>query len=257
MTAVLHSEWTKLRTLSGNAWLLLGVVAATVGISAAAAGLTHVSGFTHGGDATKLCLSGVYLGQLIVAALAVVAISEEWATGMIRATLAALPRRISVVMAKAAILGGLTAAAGVVAVAGCLAIGRLMLPANGLAPTHGYALISLSSGTTIRAAGGSVLYMALIALLSLGVATLIRDTAVSIGVVVALLYLPPLLAQIVGGALGRHIKELAPMSAGLAIQATTHLRRLPIQPWAGLGVLAAWAGVSLLLAGVTIRMRDV
>ncbi len=256
MTAVLHSEWTKLRTLASNGWLLLGIVAGTVGISLAAGGLTDVSGVTQGGDATKLCLSGVYLGQLIGAIVAIVAISEEFATGMIRVTLAALPRRAPVLMAKAVILGGLIAAMGVVAVAGCLAIGRFMLPANGLDPAHGYALISLGSESTIRAAGGSVLYMALIAVLSLGVATLIRDTAVSIGVVVALLYVPPLLAQIVGGTLGRHIKELAPMSAGLSIQATTHLRTLPIQPWAGLGVVAAWAGVLLVLAVLALRVRD-
>lgn len=256
MRAALRSEWTKLRTLSGNAWLLLGVVAATVGVSLAAGGLTHRSGVTHGGDATKLCLSGVYLGQLIIATLAVVGISEEYATGMIHVTLAALPRRARVLLAKAAILGGLTAAAGAVAVAGCLAIGRLMLPANDLDPAHGYALVSLGSGATVRAAGGSVLYITLIALLSLGIATLIRDTAVSIGLIVALLYLPPLLAHIVGGPIGRHIKEFAPMTAGLAIQATTHLRSLPIRPWTGLGVLTGWAGASLLLALLALRARD-
>jgi ABC-2 type transport system permease protein len=256
MTAVLHSEWTKFRTLASNSWLLLGIVAATAGISVAAAGLTHVSGVTKGGDGTKLCLSGVYLGQLIGAGLAIVAISEEYATGMMRMTLAALPRRAPLLLAKAVILGGVTAAMGVIAVAGCLAIGRLMLPADGLDPAHGYALISLASGPTLRAAGGTVLYMSLIALLSLGVGTLIRDTAVSIGAVVALLYAPPLLARIVGGTLGRHIKELAPMSAGLSIQATTRLHTLPIQPWAGLGVLAGWAAVSLVLAMLALRARD-
>jgi ABC-2 type transport system permease protein len=88
------------------------------------------------------------------------------------------------------------------------------------------------------------------------VATLIRDTAASIGALVALLYLPPLLARIVGGGLGRHITQIAPMSAGRAIQATTQLRALPIQPWAGLGVLAGWAAGSLLLAATILRVRD-
>jgi ABC-2 type transport system permease protein len=81
-------------------------------------------------------------------------------------------------------------------------------------------------------------------------------SAVSIGALVALLYLPPLLAHIVGGALGRHITQIAPMSAGLAIQTTTQLRALPIQPWAGLGVLAGWAAGSLLLAATILRVRD-
>jgi ABC-2 type transport system permease protein len=60
----------------------------------------------------------------------------------------------------------------------------------------------------------------------------------------------------VGGALGRHITQTSPMTAGLAVQATTQLRAGPIQPWAGLGVLAAWAAGSLLLAATILRIRD-
>ena len=256
MSATLKAEWSKSRTLRGNGWLLLAVVAGTVSISAAGGALTHVSGVTPGGDSTKLSLSGVYLGQLAVAALAIMAISEEYATGMIRVTFAATPRRVAVLMAKAANLAAVSVVAGVAAVAGCLAVGRLTLPADGLDPAHGYALISVGSPATVRAAGGTVIYLTLIALLSLGVGTLIRDTAVSIGALVALLYIPPLLAHIVGGTLGEHIKEIAPTSAGLAIQSTTNLHSLPIQPWAGIGVLTAWAVASLLLAAMTLRVRD-
>jgi ABC-2 type transport system permease protein len=108
----------------------------------------------------------------------------------------------------------------------------------------------------LRAAIGSVLYLVLIAILALGVATAIRDTALSIGAVLALLYLPPLLAQVVSGPLRRHIEQIAPMTAGLAIQGTTHLRNSPIAPRAGLGVLAAWATASLLIAGTLLRCRD-
>lgn len=256
MSAALRAEWAKFRTLAGNIWLLLAIVAGTAGITAAAGVFTHVSGISRGGDSTKLSLSGVYLGQLIVMVLAVTAISEEYATGIIRVTLAATPQRITVLTAKAANLFGVTALAGVIGVACCLAIGRSVLPADGLDPAHGYALLSIGSAATARAAGGTVIYLTLIALLSLGVATLIRDTAVSIGALVALLYLPPLLAHVVGGSLGRHITQIAPMSVGLVIQATTHLRTLPIQPWAGLGVLAAWAVASLLLAAAILRVRD-
>ena len=111
--------------------------------------------------------------------------------------------------------------------------------------------MSISHGPTLRAAVGSVLYLVLIALLSLGVATAIRDTAVSIGVVLGLLYLPPILAQAVTDPLRRHLQQIAPMTAGLAIQATTNLHSLPITPWAGLGVLAAWATAALLAGGLS------
>ena len=131
-----------------------------------------------------------------------------------------------------------------------------MLPGAGLDPAHGYPLVSVAHAATLRAAAGSVLYLVLIALLALGIATAIRDTAVSIGAVLALLYLPPLLAQAVCDPLRRHIQQIAPMTAGLAIQATTNLRTLPIAPWAGLGVLAAWAAAALLIAGTLLRRRD-
>jgi hypothetical protein len=76
-------------------------------------------------------------------------------------------------------VAGLALVAGLLAVTGCLVVGRLMLPTGGLNTAHGYALVSISDSPTLRAALGSVLYLVLIALLSLGVATAIRDTTVS------------------------------------------------------------------------------
>jgi ABC-2 type transport system permease protein len=109
----------------------------------------------------------------------------------------------------------------------------------------------------LRAAAGSVLYLALIALLSLGAATAVRDSASAIGVVLGLLYLFPIFAQVVTDLeWRRHLLQIAPMSAGLAIQATTGLHSLPIGPWAGLGVLAAWALAALVLGGLLLRLRD-
>jgi ABC-2 type transport system permease protein len=131
-----------------------------------------------------------------------------------------------------------------------------MLPGAGFDAAHGYALVSITHGATLRAAAGSVLYLVLIALMALGIATAIRDTAVSIGAMLALLYLPPLLAQLLSEPLRRHIQQIAPMTAGLAIQATTNLRSQPIAPWTGLGVLAAWAIASLVIGGTLLRLRD-
>ena len=82
-------------------------------------------------------------------------------------------------------MAGLALVAGLLAVAGCLVVGRLMVSTGGLNTAHEYALVSISDSPTLRAALGSVLYLVLSALLSLGVATAIRDTAVSIGAVLA------------------------------------------------------------------------
>jgi ABC-2 type transport system permease protein len=184
-------------------------------------------------------------------------ISNEYATGMLCTTFTAMPRRLVVVGAKAATLTGLVLVAGVIAVGGSLIAGRVILPGNGFTVAHGYVLLSLSHGPTLRAAGGSALYLVLVALFSLGVATALREPATSIGVVLGLLYLLPLLARVVSDpAWHRHLEQFAPMTAGLSIQATTNLQSLPVSPWAGLGVLAAWSAGALLIGGVLLNIRD-
>jgi len=258
MPAALHAEWTKLRTVAGPAWLLAAVVTLTAAVSALAVQANSCTASAACPvDTTKLSLTGVQLGQAVVAVLAVLMISNEYSTGMIRVTLAAMPRRTIVLGAKAAVLSALVLAAGVLAVAGSLLAGRLILPGHGFTPAHGFALLSPGTPSVLRAAAGSVLYLALIALLSLGTATIVRDSAVAIGIVLGLLYLFPIVANVVGNEQWhRHLEQVGPMTAGLAIQATTDLRSLPIGPWAGLGVLAAWAAGALAVGGLLLRLRD-
>jgi ABC-2 type transport system permease protein len=252
MRGALHAEWTKLRTTPGTIWLLSTTVLLTVAVSAAAVAASRCPpSIACPVDTTKLSLTGIQLGQAVVALLAVLAITSEYSTGMIRTTLTAMPRRTAVLASKAAILTGLVLAAGAIAVLGSLLAGRLILPGHGFPP------LSLADGPVLRAAAGSVLYLALIALLSLGIATAVRDSAMAIGTVLGLLYLFPVIASVVTDPhWQRHLEQIGPMSAGLAIQATTGLRDLPISPWAGLGVLAAWAAAALLAGGLLLRLRD-
>ena len=256
MRHALHAEWTKLRTAPGTVWLPAASIGLTVGASALAAAIVKCPGSCTA-DTTKLSLTGVMLGQAAVATLAVLVMSSEYSTGMIRITLSAMPRRTVVLAAKAAVLGGLVLAAGTIAVLASVLAGRLILSGHGFTPARGYELLSLGHGPVLRAAAGSVLYLALIALLSLGAATAVRDSAVAIGIVLGLLYLFPIVANVVGNAhWHRHLEQIGPMTAGLAIQATTDLTSLPISPWAGLGVLAAWAAAALLAGGLVLRLRD-
>jgi ABC-2 type transport system permease protein len=252
----LHAEWTKLRTLAGTWWLLLAVIALTtaVGAGAGAAAACPVAGC--GQDPAKIALSGIDLSQAVVAILAVLAISGEYSTGMIRITMTAMPRRLSVLGAKAVAVAGLTLAGGAVGVLAAVLAGRLILPGRGFTRLHGYPPLSLASGPDLRAAAGSVLYLALIALLALGVATAVRDSAVSIGLVLGLLYLFPVIASALNPHWSRHLQQIGPMSAGLYIQATTSLRSLPLTPWQGLGVIAAWSTGALLIGDLALRLRD-
>lgn len=258
MIPALGAEWTKLRTVSETWWLTAGVIAVAVVASAAMVATTHLSPGVPGGgpDPTKLALTGIDLAQAIVAVIAVLVVTDEYGTGMIRVSLAAIPRRHTMLGAKALTVAGVTLAAAVPAVAGCLAVGGALLPSAGIDPAHGYALVSLAHPGTARAAVGAVLYLVLIAALSLGIGAVVRDTAVATGCVLGLLYLPPLLALLLADPWRRHIEQIAPMTAGLAIEATRGLGRLPDAPWTGLAILAAWAVGALVAGGVVLRVRD-
>jgi ABC-2 type transport system permease protein len=262
VTHALHAEWTKLRTLASTTWLLLAAVALTVVVSAAASAAFQCqagqcTAAQTVADPAKLSLTGIDLGQAIVAVLAVLAIANEYSTGMISLTLAAMPRRLTMLAAKATVVTGWVLAAGAVAAGGSVLAGRLILPGHGLTAVNGYQLLSLGNGPDLRAAAGSVLYLALIGLLALGVATAVRDPGVAIGAVLGLLYLFPIISAVVPDPhLVRHLQQISPMTAGLYIQATTGLRSLPLTPWQGLGVLAAWAAGALLLGAVLLRLRD-
>lgn len=256
MRGSMLAEWTKLRTVPGTAWLLLGAIAATVALGAVADAAARCPAGGCQVDPVKTSLTGIYLSQAIVAILAVLAIGSEYASGMIRSTFTAMPCRVMVLAAKAVTVTGLVLTAGAIAVLGSLVAGRLILPGRGFAGS-GYPALSLGDGLVLRADAGSVIYLGLIALLSLGVAAVVRDSAAAIGTVLGLLYVVPIIAVAVTDPhWQRHLEQFAPMQAGLAIQATTGLRGLPIGPWAGLGVLAVWATMALLAGGLLLRLRD-
>jgi ABC-2 type transport system permease protein len=236
----LHAEWTKLRTVPGTIWLLGGVVVATAALGAVADAATRCAAAAAACqvDPARTSLTGIYLSQAVVVILAVLTVGNEYGTGMIRLTLTAVPRRTTVLAAKAAVLTVLVLAAGTIAIAAAILAGQ---PAD---------------GPVLRAACGSVVYLGLIGLLSLGAAAALRDTAAATGVVLGLLFLFPIIAMVAGPDGDRHLQQIGPMTAGMAIEDTTGLRGLPIAPWAGLGVLAAWAAVSLVAGWLVLRRRD-
>jgi ABC-2 type transport system permease protein len=257
MRQALQAEWTKLRTVAGPGWLLLALIVLTAVVGAFAANAVSCPDGGCQIDPAKTSLTGIYLGQATVAIVAVTAISGEYSTGMIRLTLTATPRRWQVLSAKAIVVGTATLITGAVAVLASVLAGQRLLDGHGIDAAHGYETLSLANGSVLRAAAGSVLYLTLIALLSLGLATAIRDSAVSIGVVLGLLYLFPIIAQAVGDPeWKRHLDQTSPMIAGMYIQATTDLRSLPLTPWQGLGVLAAWAAGAMLAGGLLLHLCD-
>jgi len=261
MKYALHAEWTKLRTVPSTAWLFVATIVITVVVGAATTGWIDSSNCPSPSqcpeDMTKLAFTGVWLGQVAVVVLAALAMTNEYGTRMIHATLAANPRRTQVLTSKAAAITAIVVVAGTLAVLGSFVVARLILQGNGFTTANGYQALSLGDGPTLRAATGTVLYLGLIALLTLGVATMIRDAAGTIAAVLGMLFALPIVAQFVNDPLwAKWLDRISPMTAGLAVQATRGLRSLPIGPWAGLGVLAAYAGAALLLGAVVFKLRD-
>jgi ABC-2 type transport system permease protein len=240
MRYAVHAEWTKLRTTPGTSLLLLAVVTATVGtgaLAAAAAGCCPA-------DPARTTLTGVQLGQAVVAVLAVQVIGGEYPTGMIHSSLAAVPARLTVLAAKALTLTTVVAIAGTAGVLGSLAAGNRLVP------------LAVTDTAVVRAAAGSVMYLVLVGLLALGVTTAVRNPATAAGLVLGLLYLFPIIGLAATDPdFRRHLEQVGPMAAGLAIQATTNLGELAISPWRGLAVLGGWAAAALLSGGLLLR-RD-
>jgi ABC-2 type transport system permease protein len=258
----LHAEWTKLRTLPSTWWLLLGIVGLTVAAGAMIVSTLPTGPCTGPGsgagpgpggcveDTVRMSLRGVWLGQAAVAVFAALAVTAEYGTGTITPTLLAMPGRVRMLAAKAVVVSGAALAAGLLAVIGTLLAGRALIP-DGRPP------LPLTDGPTLRAAFGSVLFLALIALVSLGLATVLRDTAGAVTACLALLYALPILASVIPDpAWQRRLLRYGLTSAGTAGQATRDLDLLPIAPWPGLAVAAAYAIAALLLAATVLRSRD-
>ena len=253
--AALKAEWTKFRTVAGPSCLLAGTVTLTVAVGAAAASAARCQSAACGIDPATVSFAGIYPGQAVAAVFGVLAVGNEYSTGMIKLSLTAMPRRLTWLFAKAAVLTAPVLAASALAVAGTALAGRLILPGHGFTPAHGYA--SLTSATDLRAAAGAVLYLTLIALFGLGLAAAVRDSAAAIGLVLGVLYLFPIAAAVISNPpLARHLDQIGPLPAGQDAQATTGLNNLPLTPWQGLGVVALWTAAALLLGALVLRSRD-
>jgi ABC-2 type transport system permease protein len=261
MICTLRAEWTKFRTVTSSAWLVLAVVALTVGIGLAIAVAVDVDGCASPAscdeDTVKLSLVGIWAGQAAVAILAVLVLTGEYSNRMIGLTLMATPRRLQVYAAKAGIVLLVTLVVAVLSVAVSFVVGRAVIAGNGFTAQNGYAELSLTDGPTLRAVVGSVLYLAVISMLSLGIGAVIRDTGVSVTVVLSLLFVLPIVAGFVSDPQWyERLQRFSPTTAGLAIQSTLGIDELPITPWLGLGVLGLYAIAATAAGCAAMVVRD-
>jgi ABC-2 type transport system permease protein len=259
MTDALRAEWTKLTALRGTTWALVTMVILTIVLTGLITANSHTDGCPNGrlgcdDDMLEIALGGVYLGQLAAVALGVMAISSEFASGMIRTTFAATPRRHDVLLAKAAVIGGLGLAAGLLASVPAYLLGLSLLGGNGYTAANGYP--GPTTAEALRGIGGTAVYLAVLALLSLGVGAVMRHAAAAISTVLGLLWVPLIFISMLPEDVGMKVGKFCPMLAGLAIQRTADPPSPPISPGAGLLVFCAYAAVCLGLGLLLVARRD-
>jgi ABC-2 type transport system permease protein len=242
-------EWVKLRTLRSTWWTLALTFAGAVAL-AVVVGLNTKNA---AGDLTNNALAGVVPGLLFTGVLGVMVMTSEFTSGLIRSTLAAVPRRPLVIAAKAAVFGGVTLVLGE-------AVSFVAFFAGGAALRHGITAPSLTQPGVLRAVVLSGAAFSLIGLLGMGLGAIIRHTAVAIGVLVGGIWI---LAQIVGSLahsiagympiiiIGNSLSGTKPLSCSDQSQCPH-----PLGPWAGLGMLCLYAAVALAIGGWLLARRD-
>jgi hypothetical protein len=253
-----RAEWTKLRTVRSTPWSIAAVVGLTVALTAFLCSLARTDAARVGegdDDIVANSLFGVHLGLIAVVTFAALAIAAEYRTGTIRATFSAMPRRGSVLGAKAVLVSIIVFASGLAASAASFLLGQPLLHGGGFVPPA-YPYVSLLDPPVVRAVVGTTAFLTAVALLALGVATIVRRSAPAIAIVLGLLLVPVVVSDALPERTRELVRELTPI-AGVAIQTTRErFDNLPIGPWGGLGVTVAWAAGAMLVAAWTLRVRD-
>jgi ABC-type transport system involved in multi-copper enzyme maturation permease subunit len=251
---VLRSEWTKLRTQPSTGWALLATVVLIIGFGILYS-LLREARPPHGAaavktfDSTSVSLAGVQLAQIAAGVLGVLLVTSEYASGLIRASFAAVPRRLPVLWGKAVLAALATVAVSLPAALVAFLAGQSILGRQHLAA-------SLSQPGVARAVIGSALYLGVAALLGLGLGALLRSTAGGISALFGLLFAVQIAAGFLPGTWSAEVGRLLPASAGQAVTSVHPDPAASLAPWAGFGLFCLYAAVVLGLAAGRMRRGD-
>jgi ABC-type transport system involved in multi-copper enzyme maturation permease subunit len=251
---VVLSEWTKLRSLRSTVFSLLAAIVCIVGLSALVPAVVahhwppHDPADVASFDPTGVSLAGVFLAQLAIGVLGVLFITGEYATGMIRATLAAVPRRLPVLWAKTGVFAAVTLVLTVPAVLAAFAIGQSILSSQHIQTSFG-------EPGVFRAVIGAALYLTVVGVLGLALGALIRNTAGGIATLFGLLFVLPVVVHFLPSSWSDAIDKYLPSSAGQAI-VQVHPESSSLSPWVGLLVFCLYAVAALIAAAMALNRRD-
>jgi hypothetical protein len=251
---VARSEWTKLASVRSTRWALLAAVVFTIGLAALACAIvSHQWPSMSASDRANLhpldvILPGVQLAQLAIGVLGVLVISGEYSTGMIRASLTAVPKRLPVLWAKAGVYGLVTLALMLPTVFVAFFVGQALLASRPID-------VSLSNPGDLRAVIGAALYLTVVGIFGVGLGAIVRNTAGGVATFAGLMFvLPPLLAVLPSSWSHAAVPYL-PLAAGEAVMEVTHDPN-SLAPWTGFAVFCGYAIAALVLGGISLLRRD-
>lgn len=249
---VVRSEWIKLRTLRST-WITLAVaLVLMVGVGVLVCWSVEAR-WSHLSPAARLrfdplfrSLVGINLAQLAIGVLGVLVVTGEYGTGMIRSTLAAIPRRIPVVPAKLLVFGAASLVVGMVAAFVSFFSGQAVLASHAT---------TIGAPHVLRAVFGAGIYLTLTGLLAVGIGFAIRNTAGGIATLFGLLLVLPGVAQALPSSWQPYVVPYFPSNAGAALYT---IRPSPnmLDPWSGFGVFVGWVVAAAVAGLLVLRHRD-
>jgi hypothetical protein len=252
-TNAVRAEWRKLRTVRSTAWVLLIAFASNIGFAILTASVlaprlgaderTRV-------DVVQMALAGLHLSQIAFGVLGALVITGEYGSGMIRTTLAAVPRRGTVLAAKALVLATVTLVASTASTVAAYLVFQAALPAHTLTGT------SLSDPGVARAVAGGGLYLTALALLGFGLGAVLRSSAGAIATLFGLLFVPPLLLDLLPHSWKDTVGPYIPMQSGDQIYVAAHREAVSLGPWTGFGVFCLYAAITIAAGFAATTRRD-
>jgi ABC-2 type transport system permease protein len=248
---ILRSEFCKLRSVRSTFWTLLAAVVFNVAL--AALGAIFLPGALSAPekatvDVTRLSLAGIHLSQIAFGVLGVVVITSEYGTGMIRATLSAVPQRRLLLAAKAIVFAVTALVVGILSSFAAYFVFQAFLSDNSLQS-------SIGDPGVLRAVTGGGLYLTVLGLLGLGLGAIIRSSAGAIATLFGLLFVPPILLQLLPRSWQTTIGPYMPMDAGSQIFIVHH-QTGSLGAWTGFGLFCLYAAVALTVGVLLINHRD-
>ncbi|MGO8886940.1 MAG: ABC transporter permease subunit [Streptosporangiaceae bacterium] len=257
---LLLAEWTKIRSVRSTVWTLILFVVLTVGFTALFVFLTVSNWNNHTGNSAArhvtvaadpvgfILGAGIGLGQLTICVLGVLLITTEYSTGVIRASLLAVPKRLPMLAAKVVVFAALILVLAEIVVFSSFFLGSALL--------HSKIPVSLSDAGVTRAVVGAGLYLTVLGIFALAVGGLIRHTAGAITAVIGIVLVLPILSGLLPGSWGAHVNGYLPEQAGSLITHAHQTSTDVLSPWQGFGIFCAWTVLLLAASAYVLQRRD-